>query len=72
MAVLVATGNDGLSRATLRAAVRVRNQRLGEAVTRLAASGQVTRRGDRWLRVPRPQLLDTQRNGNGNSRTPSS
>ena len=64
-------GNDGLSRAALRAAVRVRNQRLGEALTRLAATGQVTRRGDRWLRVPRPQLLDTQRNGNGNSPTPS-
>jgi hypothetical protein len=65
-------GNDGLSRAALRAAVRVRNQRLGEAVTRLAATGQVTRRDDRWRRVPRPQLLDTQRNGNGNSPTPSS
>jgi hypothetical protein len=62
-------GNDGLARAALRAAVRVRNQRLGGALTRLAATGQITRRGDRLLRVPRPQLLDTQRNGNGNSPT---
>ena len=65
-------GNDGLARASLRAAVRVRNERLGDALTRLAATGQVTRRGDRWLPVPRPQLLDTQRNGNGNSPTPPS
>ena len=65
-------GNDGLVRASLRAAVRVRNQRLGEALTRLAATGQVTRRGHRLVRVPRPQLLDTQRNGNGNSPIPPS
>jgi len=64
-------GDDGLSRATLRSAVRVRNQRLGEALTRLAATGQVRRRADRLVRVPRPQLLDTQRNGNGNSPSPS-
>jgi hypothetical protein len=63
-------GNDGLARAALRAAVRVRNQRLGEALTRLAATGQITRRGDRLVRVPRPQPLDTQRNGNGNAPTP--
>jgi AAA domain len=60
-------GGDGLPRASLRAAVRVRNERVGEALTRLAAAGQVTRRGDRWVRVPRPQLVETQRNGNGNS-----
>lgn len=65
-------GDDGLVRASLRAAVRVRNERLGEALARLAAAGQVTRRGDRWVRVPRPQLLETQRNGNGNSPTPLS
>jgi hypothetical protein len=65
-------GNDGLARAALRAAVRVRNERLGEALTRLTTTGQVTRRGDRWLRVPRPQLLDTQRNRNGNLPTPPS
>ena len=60
-------GNDGLARAGLRAAVRVRNQRLGEALTRLAATGQITRRGDRVVRVPGPQPPDTQRNGNGNA-----
>ena len=67
---LESAGNDGLLRTSLRAAVRVRNQRLGEALTRLAATGQITRRGDRLVRVPRPQPLDTQRNGNGNSPTP--
>jgi hypothetical protein len=66
---LESAGNNGLARAALRTAVHVRNQRLGEALTRMAATGQITRRGDRWLRVPRPQLLDTQRNGNGNSPT---
>lgn len=66
---LESAGNDGLARASLRVAVRVRNQRLGDALTRLAATGQVTRRGDRLVRVPRPQILDTQRNGNGNSPT---
>jgi acetolactate synthase regulatory subunit len=65
-------GDDGLVRASLRAAVRVRNERLGEALARLAAAGQVTRRGDRWVLVPRPQLLETQRNGNRNSPTPPS
>jgi hypothetical protein len=66
---LESAGNDGLARASLRAALRMRNQRLGEALMRMAATGQITRRGDRWVRVPRPQLLDTQRNGNGNSPT---
>jgi AAA domain len=67
---LESAGNDGLLRASLRAAVRVRNQRLGEALTRLAATGQISRRDDRWVHVPRPQPPDTQRNGNGNSPTP--
>jgi hypothetical protein len=64
-------GDDGLARASLRAAVRMRNERVGEALTRLAAAGQVTRRGDRWVCVPRPHLPATQRNGNGNSPTPA-
>ena len=59
-------GSDGLARASLRAAVRVRNERVGEALTRLAAAGLVTRRGDCWVRVPLPNP-DTHRNGNGNS-----
>jgi hypothetical protein len=62
-------GRDGLARASLRAAVRVRNERLGEALTRLAAAGQVTRRGDSWVRVPLPHIAETHRNGNGNSPT---
>ncbi|MGA7929463.1 MAG: AAA family ATPase [Candidatus Sulfotelmatobacter sp.] len=65
-------GGEGLARASLRAAVRVRNERVGEALTRLAATGQVTRRGDSWLLVPRPHMPDTHRNGNGNSSTPHS
>jgi hypothetical protein len=37
-----------LPRADLRARLRVRNQRLGDALTRLCASGAVQRLGDRW------------------------
>lgn len=37
-----------LPRADLRARLRVRNERLGDALTRLCASGDVQRRGDRW------------------------
>jgi hypothetical protein len=61
-------GGQGLARDSLRAAVRVRNERVGEALARLAAAGQITRHGDRWVHVPRPHLPETQRNGNGNSR----
>jgi hypothetical protein len=60
-------GCDGLARASLRAAVRVRNERVGEALTRLAAAGQITRSGESWVRVPPPHLPETDRNGNGNS-----
>jgi AAA domain len=62
-------GRDGLARASLRAAVHVRNERVGEALTRLAAAGQVTRRGDSWVRVPLQHIAETDRNGNGNSPT---
>jgi hypothetical protein len=37
-----------LPRADLRARLRVRNERLGQALTRLASSGAVKRHGDRW------------------------
>ena len=60
-------GRDGLARASLRAAVRVRNERVGEALTRLAAAGEVTRRGDGWVRVPLRHTPEMERNGNGNS-----
>jgi len=59
-------GDDGLTRASLRSALRVRNERLGQALPRLAAVGQLVQRGDRWVRVPGPLPIDTQRNGNGN------
>jgi AAA domain len=58
-------GRDGLARASLRAAIRVRNERVGEALTRLAAAGRVTRRGESWVRVPLP-TPEAHRNGNGN------
>ena len=59
--VLGRAGERGLLRASLRAALRVRNQRLGEALTRLTASGQITRRGDAWVRrsIPVPATIDT-------------
>jgi len=62
-------GRDGLARASLRAAVHVRNERLGEALTRLAAAGQIARRGESWVRVPLP-TPETDRNGNGNALAP--
>ncbi len=62
------TANQGLPRASLRAALRVRNERLGEALTRLTASGHIARLGDTWVRlavpVPVPARIHTCRNGN--------
>jgi AAA domain len=63
-AVLDALGhahNRGLPRASLRATLRVRNQSLGQALTRLTASGHITRLGDAWVRlpIPGPTPLDT-------------
>jgi len=61
-------GLHGLSRAALRAAVHVRNERVGDALTRLAAAGQIRRHGEIWVRVPTPGeegVMD--RNGNGNA-----
>jgi AAA domain len=61
--------HQGLSRASLRAALRVRNERLGQALTRLTASGHIARHGDTWVRlaVPVPAHIHTYRNGNGNA-----
>jgi hypothetical protein len=65
---LVHAGGQGLSRNALRAAVRVRNQSLSDALSRLAASARIARRGEIWvyLPVPVPARIDTRRNGNGN------
>ena len=41
-----------LARAALRAALGVRNQRLGAALARLVATGAIQRRGDAWLPAP--------------------
>ena len=59
----------GLSRAALRAALRVRNERLGDSLTELAAAGHITRLGDAWVHraVPAPiATVVTPRNGTGN------
>jgi hypothetical protein len=52
--VLDRAANRALPRPALRAALRVRNQRLGEALKRLSASGRIARRGDAWVRLPIP------------------
>jgi len=66
LAALNHATHSGLSRASLRATLRVRNERLGEALTRLAASGHIARNGELWARlpVPVPPPIDTRRNGN--------
>lgn len=60
-----------MTRESLRAALRVRNQRLCGSLQRLAASGQVFRIGDRWahhkMPVPSPNTLEKQRDRNGAS-----
>ena len=64
--------NQRLPRTSLRAALRVRNERLGQALTRLAASGHIAQHADAWVRfpVPVPTHVDTRRNGNGNAAAP--
>jgi hypothetical protein len=65
-------GVAGMPRAALRASLRVRNERLGAALTRLATSGAIARRGEAWVRLPGPvpPRTETLRNGNGNARRP--
>lgn len=64
-------GNDGYRRDALRTILHVRNERLGEALTRLVAAGHIARHGDMWVRliVPVPEHTYTPRNGNGNATT---
>jgi hypothetical protein len=45
---VLAAAEAPLTRSQLRARVRVRNERLGEVLTRLASAGDVRRLGDRW------------------------
>jgi hypothetical protein len=69
LAALDHAAPGGLSRASLRAALRVRNERLGDALTHLAATGAIARHGDAWVAVPAHHgttTPTTPRNGNGN------
>ena len=43
-----------ITRDALRAALRIRNARLGDALSRLLAAGKITRRDDGWLLNPVP------------------
>jgi hypothetical protein len=69
LAALGRAGQKGLSRHALRLAMHVRNQSLGETLTRLATTGHIARHGDAWVRlpVPVPAHIDTRRNGNRNA-----
>lgn len=67
-AVLAALARAPLSRTALRAAVRVRNERLGQTLNQLARAGHLVRDGDKWARaaqtVPVPPLAqEPERNG---------
>ncbi|MEW6323717.1 MAG: AAA family ATPase [Acidobacteriota bacterium] len=46
-----------LTRAALRSALGVRNQRLGAALARLAATGAIQRRGEAWARATSPPAV---------------
>lgn len=67
MRALAETGP--LAREQLRAALRVRNERLGLALRRLEAAGRVRRQGERWHRAdpaaPSPDALHTKAERNG-------
>lgn len=52
--VLDRATNRALPRSALRAALRVRNQRLGQALERLTDKGHIARRGDAWVRLTIP------------------
>lgn len=67
LAALAAVGAP-LTRGALRAQLRVRNERLGDALVRLLAAGRLTRSGDLWTLVPGPPPL--QEGGNGTHRSP--
>ena len=54
----LASAGEPLGRTALRDKMRVRNERLGEALTHLAATGAIVRVGDRWA-VPGPSPTAT-------------
>ena len=61
--ILAALAHQPLTRAQLRATLRVRNQRLGTAIDRLAQGGQIARQHDGWV-VPIPAPIEhPERNG---------
>jgi hypothetical protein len=53
--------------APLRSAAPTRSERVGDALTRLAAAGQITRRGETWVRVDLLLTGEADRNGNGSN-----
>ena len=67
-AVLAALAPAPLARADLRAKLHVRNERLGETLTRLAHAGKIRRAGDQWARIDSDSgTYEGGRNGNGNT-----
>ena len=66
--VALASAAAPLTRGALRAQLRVRNERLGDALVRLLAAGRLSRSGDLWTVVPAPPPL--QEGGNGTPQPP--
>lgn len=67
-AVLAALAQTPLARADLRAKLHVRNERLGDTLTRLAQAGKLRRAGDQWAIVDsHSPTHEAGRNGNRNS-----
>jgi hypothetical protein len=65
MAVLAALAPAPLARADLRAKLHVRNERLGDTLTRLTHAGKLRRAGDQWAIVDsHSRTHDGGRNGN--------
>lgn len=67
-AVLAALAPAPLARAELRAKLHVRNERLGETLTRLAHAGKIRRAGEQWASIDSDsRSYEGGRNGNGNT-----
>jgi hypothetical protein len=64
--VLATLGQQPLTRAQLRARLRVRNQRLGATLARLAQAGHIARQQDQWvIPVPTPTVHRERNGGDG-------